>query len=115
MYQAFSFGPALLDANGKAMEEYDTEIERVNPRCAIGYYEPGHYCFVVVDGRQSGYSRGMTIQQLAQTFEALGCKAAYNLDGGKTTVMIFDGKKVNTPADGGRKISDIVYIGEVAE
>lgn len=115
VYQAFSFGPALLDANGKAMEEYDTEIERVNPRCAIGYYEPGHYCFVVVDGRQSGYSRGMTIQQLAQTFEALGCKAAYNLDGGKTAVMIFDGKKVNTPADGGRKISDIVYIGEVAE
>ena len=36
-------------------------------------------------------------------------------DGGKTAVMIFDGKKVNTPADGGRKISDIVYIGEVAE
>mgnify|MGYP007067581875 CR=1 FL=1 len=35
--------------------------------------------------------------------------------GGKTAVMIFDGKKVNTPADGGRKISDIVYIGEVAE
>ena len=29
--------------------------------------------------------------------------------------MIFDGKKVNTPADGGRKISDIVYIGEVVE
>ena len=57
----------------------------------------------------------MTIQQLAQTCEALGCKAAYNLDGGKTAVMIFDGKKVNTPADGGRKISDIVYIGEVAE
>ena len=24
VYQAFSFGPALLDANGKAMEEYDT-------------------------------------------------------------------------------------------
>lgn len=115
VYQAFSFGPALLDANGHALKEYDTEIERVNPRCAIGYYEPGHYCFVVVDGRQSGYSRGMTIQQLGALFEDLGCKAAYNLDGGKTAVMIFDGKKVNTPADGGRKISDIVYIGEVAE
>lgn len=115
VYQAFSFGPALLDENGRAMEEYDTEIDETNPRCAIGYYEPGHYCFVVVDGRQSGYSRGMTIQQLAQTFEELGCQAAYNLDGGKTAVMIFDGKKVNQPTEGGRKISDIVYIGEVAE
>lgn len=115
VYQAFSFGPALLDENGKALEEYDTEIERANPRCAIGYYEPGHYCFVVVDGRQSGYSYGLTIQQLGKVFEELGCKAAYNLDGGKTAVMVFDGKIVNTPAEGGRKISDIVYIGEVAE
>lgn len=115
VYQAFSFGPALLDENGRALEEYDTEIEQVNPRCAIGYYEPGHYCFVVVDGRQTGYSEGMTIQQLGQTFEDLGCKAAYNLDGGKTAVMIFCGNKINTPAEGGRKISDIVYIGEVEE
>ena len=57
----------------------------------------------------------MTIQELGALFEDLGCQSAYNLDGGKTAVMIFDGKKVNTPADGGRKISDIVYIGEVAE
>ena len=57
----------------------------------------------------------MTIKQLPHTNDAHGCKAAYNQDGGQTAVMIFDGKKVNTPADGGRKISDIVYIGEVVE
>jgi len=110
VYQAFSFGPALLDENGKAMEEYDTEIDQTNPRCAIGYYEPGHYCFVVVDGRQSGYSRGMTIQQLAQTFEALGCKAAYNLDGGQSSVLWYNGADISTPYKNGRRVMDAVMI-----
>ena len=45
------------------------------PRGAIGYYEPGHYCFVVVDGRQTGYSRGVTLEELAQVFDDLGCTA----------------------------------------
>ncbi len=35
------------------------ECCNMEPRCAIGYYEPGHYCLVVVDGRQRGYSSGL--------------------------------------------------------
>ena len=59
-------------------------VQGLNPRSAVGYYEPGHYCFVVIDGRQPGYSKGATLMQLAQLFESLGCKEAYNLDGGKS-------------------------------
>ena len=114
-YQAFSFGPALLDENGCVKESYDTEINDPNPRCAIGYYEPGHYCFVVADGRDFDYSEGLEMHELAQIFEDLGCKAAYNLDGGATATMVFMDDIVNKPYDGGRKVSDIIYIGEAAQ
>ena len=110
-YQAWSFGPRLLE-DGKAMTEFDSAVKKKNPRCAIGYYAPGHYCFVVVDGRQEGYSVGMTLAELSALFERLGCKTAYNLDGGETAVMVFDGRMVNHPAGGGRKCSDIVGIAE---
>ena len=109
-YQAWSFGPRLLD-NGKPIEEFTDSVKRKNPRCAIGYYEPGHYCLVVVDGRQPGYSVGMTLAELSRLFFDLGCKTAYNLDGGQTAMMIFEGKPVNQAYNGGRQCSDIIYFG----
>ena len=111
-YQAWNFGPKLLQ-NGRAMTKFNSSVKKKNPRCAIGYYAPGHYCFVVVDGRQEGYSTGMTMEELSRLFERLGCAEAYNLDGGETAVMIFDGDVVNRPAGGGRSCSDIVGIVEV--
>ncbi|MDD5016635.1 MAG: phosphodiester glycosidase family protein [Eubacteriales bacterium] len=113
-YQGWSFGPMLLD-DGKAMETFNCTVNPRNPRCALGYYEPGHYCFVMVDGRQPGYSDGMTTKEISQLFEDLGCAAAYNMDGGQSAYMVFMGEVVNQPFDGGRPISDIVYIGEVQE
>ena len=109
-YQIWTFGPQLLVdgqvpasfANGKA-----------NPLCAIGYYEPGHYCFVLVDGRQKGYSWGMAHADLAQVFYDLGCKVAFNLDGGDTAVMTYLGEWRNQPeASNPRETSDILYIAE---
>ena len=113
-YQAWSFGPKLLE-DGQALDTFDSDIQGLNPRCAIGYYEPGHYCFVVIDGRQSGYSNGATMQQLSKLFESLGCKDAYNLDGGQSAMMVFQGEIVNQPYKGGRKTSDIIYIGGSAQ
>ncbi len=110
VYQAWSFGPALL-RDGKAITDFTDAIRGKNPRCAIGYYEPGHYCFVVVDGRQPGYSVGMTLAELAKVFEGLGCQSAYNLDGGQTAMMVFQGQPVNQAYHGGRQSSDIIYLG----
>jgi len=110
-WQAWSFGPMLLQ-DGKPMTTFNSDVTALNPRGAIGYYEPGHYCFVLVDGRQDGYSIGMTMAQLSQLFADLGCKAAYNLDGGQSAVMTFMDGWANQPYRGGRKISDIIYIGE---
>jgi len=108
-YQIWTFGPMLLD-NGKPMTTFNSTLNPQNPRTAVGYYEPGHYCFVVVDGRQPGYSNGMTLQQMSQLFYDMGCKAAFNLDGGQSSEMAFMSKLVNKPFDGGRSTSDILYI-----
>lgn len=110
-YQAWCFGPVLVK-NGKALEEFNSAVRKANPRSGIGYYEPGHYCFVTVDGRQDGYSKGMTLTEYAKVFEELGCKEAYNLDGGQSAVMTFGDKVANQPYNGGRSCSDIVLIRE---
>ena len=110
-YQAWNFGPALFDESGNAKESFDSEVSGLNPRTAIGYYEPGHYCFVVVDGR-SNRSRGITLPDLSALMHSLGCAKAYNFDGGASSEMVVDGKTVNRPADGGRSTSDAVLIVE---
>ena len=110
VYQTWDFGPALLNRNGKAVTQFHPGIAGKNPRCAIGYYEPGHYVFVLADGRQEGYSMGFTLVELAELFEDLGCARAYNLDGGMSANMAFYGELVNVPARGGRNVSDIFYV-----
>lgn len=110
-WQAWGFGPQLLE-NGQAIPTFKSAIEGKNPRNAMGYYEPGHYCFVTVDGRQKGYSVGMTLTELSELFAKLGCKAAFNLDGGATAEMIFRGQLVNKPFKGGRESSDILCFKE---
>lgn len=110
IWQAWSFGPPLLDENGGKLSEFNSTLTDRHPRSAIGYYAPGHYCFVVVDGRQKGYSIGMNLTELSALFERLGCKQAYNFDGGATAVMIFRGTVINQPYKGGRESGDIVYL-----
>ena len=115
--QTWIFGPRLLDDRGKALKTFDTwdYIKKIHPRTALGYYEPGHYCFVVVDGRQSGYSRGMSLPELAQVFEDLGCTAAYNMDGGHTVFMTKEGQYVNHSYKPSKTISDCICICEPTE
>ena len=111
-WQAWAFGPSLLTADGKAATNFNSTLTDKHPRCAIGYYEPGHYVFVVVDGRQK-HSVGMTLSELAELFESLGCTMAYNLDGGRSAQIAFDDELLNQPYRGGRDVSDIVYLREV--
>ncbi|MEY8352342.1 phosphodiester glycosidase family protein [Lachnospiraceae bacterium 54-53] len=111
VWQAWNFGPSLLD-NGSVKTTFQTTsyLNNSNPRCAIGYISPGHYKLVLVDGRNPGYSKGATMSELAGIMAAEGCTLAYNLDGGKSSAMVYQGNYVNQPADGGRSISDIIYI-----
>ncbi len=114
-YQAWSFGPLLLDEEGQPIPDAKLNttknIRRANPRAGLGYYEPGHYCFVVVDGRTDDAS-GLTLEQFSQLFADLGCKAAYNMDGGRSAEMYFHGSILNDPYQGGRSVSDCLIIRE---
>lgn len=109
-YQIWNFGPMLLE-NGQPMTDFNSSVTKANPRTAIGYYEPGHYCFVVVDGRTK-VSDGMTMEELSQLFYDLGCTEAYNLDGGQTSQLVWNGHVISKPYDGGRECSDIVLVAE---
>jgi exopolysaccharide biosynthesis protein len=74
--------------------------------------DTNHLAFVVVDGRDTGYSRGVTLPELADIMQALGAQTAYNLDGGGSSTMYFQGEVVNRPSNGGeRGVSDILFIG----
>ena len=112
-WQAWTFGPALLDGSGETISTFSStgRIISANPRTAIGYYEPGHYCLVVADGR--GESSGITLPELSMLFHDLGCTAAYNLDGGNSSVMVWGNEVINHPSGGGRESSDAVLIAEV--
>lgn len=110
-WQCWNFGPSLLDEEGHAKTKFNSvkNTEPNNPRAVLGYYEPGHYCFVLVDGRSNGYSMGLDMVSLSKTMEDLDCTAAYNLDGGISAQLVFNGELVNNPPQK-RNIADITYI-----
>lgn len=112
-YQSWIFGPSLLDESGKAKSTFLTwdYIRESHPRTAIGYYEPGHYCLLLVDGRQKS-SRGMFLDEMAKVFEDLGCKAAYNLDGGHCSFMTMKNQVANHPYKPEHEVEDGIFITE---
>ena len=120
VWQVWSFGPQLLDGEGQPLTIANASLPNIhisgrNPRTAVGYYEPGHYCFLVADGRQPGYSVGMTLEEMGQVFSELGCKAAFNLDGGGSSMMAFQGQLVSQIySNAPRSLSDCLLIADYA-
>ena len=112
-----AFGPSLVE-NGEISVDTNTEVGQAmssNPRTAIGIIDENHYIIVVSDGRTSE-SKGLSLYQMAEVMKSYGVKTAYNLDGGGSSTLYFNGQVINKPTTGGSKISeravsDIVYIG----
>lgn len=111
IWHIFGFGPSLLDANGQPKTEFNSHVTAINHRCVIGYFEPGHYCFLFIQGDSKQTHRsGLTLVELSQFMYNLGCKQAFNLDGGGTACMYFNGKILNAFGRFTRRVHDIVYI-----
>ena len=91
----FSFGPTLLNNGVRDLASRRSMLGKQNPRTGLGMIEPGHFIAITVDGRQTKYSVGMSIEEFTQMFYLLGCQTAYNLDGGASTAMIFMGECLN--------------------
>lgn len=114
--QVLSFGPGLV-IDGEISVDASDEVGKAmasNPRTAIGYLGGNHYVLVVADGRTSE-SAGLSLLQLAQFMRnKLGVTQAYNLDGGGSSTMYYNGEVINNPTTNGkiseRKVSDILYI-----
>ena len=134
-FHVFSFGPALVNKNEITVTENDEVGTAMggnkNQRCAMGIIRPGHYVFVVSDGRMKS-SYGLSLLSLAEIMQELHCETAYNLDGGGSATMYLEdgtgnatklGHLVNYPHQSTqglpdkprmqqREVSDIVYIGK---
>ncbi len=120
-WNTLSFGPAIV-AGGVVVDgiesvEVDTNfgnhsIQGDQPRTAVGVIDDNHLVFVVVDGRSPGYSEGVTLTELADIMISLGATTAYNLDGGGSSTMVFNGELVNNPLgkETERGTSDILYV-----
>jgi hypothetical protein len=80
-------------------------------RTAVGVTADGRLLLVVVDGRQPGYSRGMTLRELAELMQRLGAQQAMNLDGGGSSEMVVNGLPASRPSDGrGRGIANALVV-----
>ncbi|MBT2586592.1 phosphodiester glycosidase family protein [Arthrobacter sp. ISL-95] len=122
-WNTLSFGPSLLDNGQIASSIEDVEVDTnfgnhsiqgEQPRTAVGVIDENHLVFVVVDGRSPGYSAGVTMTGLAQIMKDLGATTAYNIDGGGSSTMYFNGSLVNNPLGENKErgTSDILYIAQ---
>ena len=95
---ALGGGPRLVH-NGKASPGHAFKSGERHPRSAVGW-NAKEFLFVEVDGRQPGLSMGMSVPELAQFMEKLGCDEAMNLDGGGSAELWMKGEIVNSPCFG---------------
>ena len=112
-------GQAILLENGVVKSDLNKVSASRNPRTAIGTKANGEIVFIVVDGRNSGISEGLTLNELALLMKDMGCVSALNLDGGGSSEFIakLAGETkytiVNTPSDPGnveRKVANGLFI-----
>lgn len=112
---AIGGGPLLVRNGGpvfRALEAFSDDVLLPRaPRTAVGQLADGRVILVATDGRQPGYSVGMTNFELAQTLARLGAVTGAALDGGGSTTLAFEGTVLNRPSDRSeRPIADALLL-----
>ena len=81
-----------------------------HPRSALGFNDEKLF-LIAIDGRQPGYSMGMTLYEMGTFFSELGIKHAINFDGGSSSTLWALGRVANSPAHGyERRIFNVAMI-----
>ena len=115
---SFNFGPALV-ADGeivKTTKRVNVGLGKETQRMGIGQIGPLEYICVATEGPENKDSDGLTIPEFAQLMKDLGAVQAYNLDGGSSSAMVLDGKKINALSSRKlRPICDILYFATLVE
>ncbi len=113
---SFQTGGWLVQDGLNVAQAYDPFVgftTAPQPRTLVGITEANHLLFVVVDGRQQGYSIGVSGYDAAELMLEYGCTNAAYLDGGSSSTMIYEGKLVNQPSGGEeRKVAHAIVVKE---
>ena len=105
----YNFGPVLLQdgkivpLNIQGSPDNFSLVTYKDPRTAVGMVKQGEYVLLVADGRGSNGSQGLRHAEMISIFKSFGCTYAYNLDGGGSSAMCFDGRILNRPSDGSER------------
>jgi exopolysaccharide biosynthesis protein len=110
-WQGVSFLPILLQGRKPMPIPAEWQKQR-HPRTIMGTYGNGDLVLIVVDGRQTGWSQGVTLEEMQVKLLDLGVIDAYNLDGGGSSAFVFDGRVLNRPSDGSERpvVNNIVIM-----
>lgn len=108
--EAITFGPTFIH-NGQNVYTAQSDLNMLNPRTAVGMLEDGTLLLLVVDGRGPS-SWGAKYEDILQIFLDYGAVEAGNLDGGNSSVMMYNGKYVNYPVSmyGSRRLPDAILV-----
>jgi hypothetical protein len=110
VFDVVAGGPRLLE-DGRVVTECGASCGGTHPRTGVGVTDSGEIIFVVIDGRQARWSRGVTLVRFAQIMRGFGAVAALNLDGGGSSTMVVEGEVVNRPSDGReRNLSNALVV-----
>jgi len=112
--EIFSFGPALI-IDGVVQEyEYKKKTSCGYPtpaqRMALCQLDTLSYLIVVTDGPEQHKDAGLSIPEFTELLASLNVKHAYNMDGGNSATVYFNGKRINSPETENRKVGDIIYF-----
>lgn len=105
----YNFGPILIN-NGVVQESW-AETRKYYPRVAVGMIRQNDYVLLCSNGNGMRGSRGLNHWEMADVFRSYGCKYAYNLDGGGSATLYYNGAVMNNPSDGSeRPCADFLYF-----
>lgn len=97
--QGATFVPTLLQ-DGKKLTIPKKYRNQKQPRTLIGHFSNGDILMIVIDGREYGYSTGITLEDAQDKLLEFNVRDAYNLDGGGSSTFYYNGKVLNKPSDG---------------
>ena len=106
---AVSFSPYIV-VNGEGLIKNGTGGRGIAPRTAIGQRETGEILFVVVDGRQVGWSIGCDLDVLQKILLEEEALNGAMLDGGSSTAMVYRGDYINRPSLGHERLINNCFI-----
>ena len=104
-----SFLPTLL-TNGEKQPIPSAWANTRHPRTLIGHFDNGDLLFIVIDGRREGWSLGVTLEEAQRKLLEFHVRDAYNLDGGGSSTFYYDGKILNRPSGGERRVTTNIII-----